>query len=64
MSTGIFLIGWALALFGMYLGYKMGYEEGHEKGYNLAKITYMIVIDGYRRRLRLENEDEREETDG
>ena len=64
MSTGIFLIGWVLALFGMYLGYKMGYEEGYDKGYNLAKITYMIVINGYRRRLGLENEDEREETDG
>lgn len=64
MNAGIFLISWAFALFGMYLGYKMGYEEGHEKGYNLAKITYMIVIDGYRRRLGLENEDEREETDG
>ena len=64
MSAEIFLIGFFFALFGMYLGYKMGYEEGHEDGYNLAKITYMIVIDGYRRRLGLENEDEREETDG
>lgn len=64
MSTGIFLIGFFFAIFGMYLGYRMGYEEGHEDGYNLAKITYMIVIDGYRRRLGLENEDEREEIDG
>jgi len=61
MSTEIFLISWAFALFGMYLGYKMGYEEGHENGYNLAKITYMIVINRYRRLLGLENEDEREE---
>lgn len=64
MSTEIFLIGWALALFGMYLGYKMGYEEGHENGYELAKNRYMTVIKGYRKWLGLEDEDEREETDG
>ena len=57
MSAGIFLIGFAFGLFGMYLGYKMGYEEGHENGYELAKNRYMVLIEGYRRWLGLEDED-------
>ena len=53
MSALAFMFGCILVLFGLYLGYQMG----HENGYELAKNRYMIVIEGYRMRLGLEDED-------